>query len=74
MSAIEKIHFREVIRPLRTTFSTSLGQKHFMKSVIVKVVLEDGSSGLGECPTSFVLKEETVYRPLKALFAKLCQS
>jgi L-alanine-DL-glutamate epimerase-like enolase superfamily enzyme len=60
MSAIEKIHFREVIRPLRTTFSTSLGQKHFMKSVIVKVVLEDGSSGLGECPTSFVLKEETV--------------
>ncbi len=60
MSAIEKIYFREVIRPLRTTFSTSLGQKHLMKSVIVKVVLKDGSSSLGECPTSFALKEETL--------------
>jgi L-alanine-DL-glutamate epimerase-like enolase superfamily enzyme len=31
-----------------------------MRSVIVRVALEDGSSGLGECPTSFVLKNETV--------------
>lgn len=60
MSTIEKIHFRAVVRPLRTTFSTSLGQKHLMKSVIVKIVLKDGSSGLGECPTSFVLNEETI--------------
>ncbi|MBA4391583.1 MAG: hypothetical protein C0399_11715 [Syntrophus sp. (in: bacteria)] len=60
MSTIEKIHFRGVMRPLRTTFSTSLGQKHLMKSVIVRVALKDSSSGLGECPTSFVLKEETI--------------
>lgn len=60
MSSIDKIYFKAVTRPLRTTFSTSLGQKHLMKSVIVKVVLKDGSSGLGECPTSFVLKEETI--------------
>jgi L-alanine-DL-glutamate epimerase-like enolase superfamily enzyme len=60
MSTVKRIHFGEIIRPLRTTFSTSLGQKHLMKSVIVKVVLKDGSSGLGECPTSFVLKEETL--------------
>ena len=57
---IESIHFKEIIRPLRTTFSTSLGQKDVMKSVIVKVRLKNGSMGLGECPTSFVLKEETI--------------
>jgi L-alanine-DL-glutamate epimerase-like enolase superfamily enzyme len=60
MSDIEGIQCREVIRPLRTTFSTSLGQKDVMKSVIVKVRLKNGSRGLGECPTSFVLKEETI--------------
>ena len=60
MSDIESIQCKEVIRPLRTTFSTSLGQKDVMKSVIVKIRLKDGSTGLGECPTSFVLKEETI--------------
>jgi L-alanine-DL-glutamate epimerase-like enolase superfamily enzyme len=60
MSEIEKISFREIVRPLRTTFSTSLGQKDVMRSVIVEVMLKDRSSGLGECPTSFVLKEETI--------------
>jgi L-alanine-DL-glutamate epimerase-like enolase superfamily enzyme len=60
MGIIESIHFKEIVRPLRTTFSTSLGQKDVMKSVIVKIRLKDGSIGLGECPTSFVLKEETI--------------
>jgi L-alanine-DL-glutamate epimerase-like enolase superfamily enzyme len=60
ISEIKHIHFKEVIRPLRTIFSTSLGKKDMMKSVIVKVVLKDGSHGLGECPTSFALKQETI--------------
>ena len=60
MSNIKSVHCKEIIRPLRTTFSTSLGQKDVMKSVIVKVCLTDGQAGLGECPTSFVLKEETI--------------
>ncbi len=60
MSVIENIYFKKIIRLLRTTFSTSLGQKDVMKSVIVKVGLKDGSEGLGECPTSFTLKNETI--------------
>jgi L-alanine-DL-glutamate epimerase-like enolase superfamily enzyme len=60
MSIIESIHCKEIIRPLRTTFSTSLGQKDVMKSVIVEIRLKNGSTGLGECPTSFALKEETI--------------
>lgn len=60
MSFIESIHFKEIVRPLRTTFSTSLGQKDMMRSVIVSVILKDGSSGTGECPTSFSIKEETI--------------
>jgi L-alanine-DL-glutamate epimerase-like enolase superfamily enzyme len=60
MSNIESVHCKEIIRPLRTTFSTSLGQKDVMKSIIVKVHLKNSSMGLGECPTSFVLKEETI--------------
>ena len=60
MSIIESIHCKEIIRPLRTTFSTSLGQKDVMKSIIVKIRLKNDAMGLGECPTSFVLKEETI--------------
>lgn len=60
MSDIESIHYKEIIRPLRTTFSTSLGRKDVMKSVIVKIRLKNGSTGLGECPTSFALKSETI--------------
>ena len=60
MSVVKNIYFRKIIRPLRTTFATSLGQKDVMKSVIVKVRLRDGSEGIGECPTSFVLKNETI--------------
>jgi L-Ala-D/L-Glu epimerase len=60
MSSIRSVHCHEIVRPLRTTFSTSLGQKDVIRSVIVKVVLEDGAFGVGECPTSFALKDETV--------------
>ena len=60
MSTIENIYFRKIIRSLRTTFSTSLGRKDVMKSVIVRARLKDGSEGLGECPTSFALKNETI--------------
>ena len=60
MSSIESVHFKEIERSLKTTFSTSLGQKDVMKSVIVNIRLKNGSTGLGECPTSFVLKEETI--------------
>ncbi len=60
MSSVHSISHRQITRPLRTTFSTSLGRKDAIKSVIVRVTLDDGSSGLGECPTSFTLKKETV--------------
>ena len=58
--AITSIRTKEVIRPLRTTFSTSLGQKDNMQSVIVEVTLHDGSKGYGECATSFVLPHESM--------------
>jgi L-Ala-D/L-Glu epimerase len=60
MSNVESIHFKEITKPLRMSFSTSLGQKDVMKSVIVKIRLKNGSTGFGECPTSFVLREETI--------------
>jgi len=60
MSSIKSIRFYEVIRPLKVTFSTALGKKDVMRSVIVNVKLDSGLSGLGECPTSFALKQETI--------------
>ncbi len=60
--AIERIRFTEVTRPLKTTFATSLGSKNTMRSIIVEVRLTDGSRGLGECATSFVLPHETAER------------
>lgn len=57
---IKGIYMRDVVRPLIATFATSLGQKNQMHSIIVKVRLEDGSEGLGECPTSFVMPNENV--------------
>jgi L-Ala-D/L-Glu epimerase len=56
---IKSLHFREIVRPMKITFSTSLGQKDQIRSVIITVTLADGTTGAGECPTSFVLKEET---------------
>lgn len=59
MSDIKSISFRTEEKPLKTTFSTALGKKDTMRSVIVDVLLKDGSRGVGECPTSFVLPLET---------------
>ena len=60
-NCIKNINFFEVVRPLKTTFSTSLGKKDVVKSVIVKVTLKDGAYGFGEIPTSFALKHETIH-------------
>ncbi len=60
MSRIEKIQFAATVRPMKTTFATSLGVKTCATSVIVKVILDDGNAGVGEVPTSFVLPHETV--------------
>ena len=58
MIPIEDVRFREVTRPLRTPFSTSLGRKELLRSVIVSVGLASGASGAGEVPTSIAFKAE----------------
>lgn len=60
MSRIKAVLAREVVRPLRTTFSTSLGQKQFIHNMLVTVILDDGRKGTGEVPTSFAFKDETL--------------
>jgi L-alanine-DL-glutamate epimerase-like enolase superfamily enzyme len=60
MTAITNITWKTVIRPMRTTFATSLGSKTCATSVIISVHCGDGSIGVGETPTSFVLPNETV--------------
>ncbi|HNY69428.1 MAG TPA: enolase C-terminal domain-like protein [Syntrophorhabdus sp.] len=59
MSTIRDISFRSVVRPLRVVFATAQGKKRLMQSIIVRVVLTDGSTGLGECPTSISLNRES---------------
>jgi L-alanine-DL-glutamate epimerase-like enolase superfamily enzyme len=44
---------------MRTTFSTARGSKTCATSVIIHVVCDDGSTGIGEVPTSFVVPQET---------------
>jgi len=60
MGIIKSVRFEKIVRPLRTTFSTSLGRKDVIKSIILDICLNDGSRGLGECPTSFVLRNESI--------------
>jgi len=60
MITIEDIYFYEIVRPLRVTFTTAKGTKNVMRSIIVRITLTDGSSGVGECPTSISLGKETV--------------
>jgi len=67
MIRIKGVRLREVVRPLRTTFSTSLGQKEHLHSVIVTVTLDGGASGIGEVPTSIAFGGETVAVIRKAL-------
>jgi L-Ala-D/L-Glu epimerase len=72
MSSIKSIRFYEVVRPLKVTFSTALGKKDVIRSIIVKVKLNSGLSGLGECPTSFAQKHETVPRIKEILTEASC--
>lgn len=60
MAAITNILWKTVIHPMRMTFATSLGSKACATSVIVTVTCDDGSVGIGEVPTSFILPHETV--------------
>jgi L-alanine-DL-glutamate epimerase-like enolase superfamily enzyme len=60
MTTIANITWKTVIRPMRTTFATSLGSKTCATSVIISVHCGDGSIGVGETPTSFVLPNETI--------------
>ncbi len=48
------------MRPLKTLFATALGRKAFLQNILVSVTLDDGSVGVGEIPTSFSRKDETV--------------
>ncbi len=45
---------------MRTTFATSLGRKRHLRSVIVRVTLDDGAEGAGEVPTSAAFEDETI--------------
>lgn len=60
MARIKDLHVRRITRPLRTTFSTALGKKEHLTSVLVTVALDDGNSGTGEVPTSFAFRHETL--------------
>lgn len=46
---------------MKTAFSTALGTKTSIDNVRVTVVLEDGTRGIGEVPTSFSFPDETIY-------------
>jgi len=59
MRRVRQIHYRQITRPTRTVFATSLGSKSAITSVIVEVALQGGASGLGEVPTSFSFPLET---------------
>ena len=59
MAAIERITCKTVIRPMRATFATARGSKTCATSIIVKVLCDDGATGTGEVPTSFVVPHET---------------
>jgi L-alanine-DL-glutamate epimerase-like enolase superfamily enzyme len=60
MAKITSIHFQQIVRPLKTLFATALGRKAFLRNILVSVTLDDGSVGIGEIPTSFSRKHETV--------------
>lgn len=59
MTTIQTIHGQCVVRPMRTTFATACGSKTSATSIIVKVTCSDGTTGVGEVPTSFVVPDET---------------
>ena len=59
MTTIKNITCKTVVRPMRTTFATARGSKTCATSIIVKAICDDGSIGIGEVPTSFVVPQET---------------
>jgi len=61
MRLIRRVETRRIVRPLKTTFATALGSKSSIDNVLVTVVLDDGTCGSGEVPTSFSVPDETVY-------------
>lgn len=60
MNFIKEINIKEIKRPLKMVFSTSLGRKNTLKSIIISVRLGNGIEGKGECPTSFVSPHEDI--------------
>jgi L-Ala-D/L-Glu epimerase len=70
MAVITNIFWKTIVRPMRTTFATSLGSKTCATSVIIYVHCGDGSVGIGEVPTSFVLPHETV-RAIQTVLAEV---
>ncbi len=60
MIAVRQLLFTTIRRPMKTTFVTSLGVKNFVTNVHVRVVLDDGTEGWGEAPTTFAAPHETV--------------
>ena len=59
MTTIKNIICKTIVRPMRTTFATARGSKTCATSVIIHVACDDGSTGIGEVPTSFVVPQET---------------
>ena len=59
MTTIKKISCKTLVRPLRTAFTTARGTKNNATSIIVTAICSDGSVGIGEVPTSFVVPHET---------------
>ena len=60
VALIREIRFRQVLRPLKTTFATALGRKRVMRSVLVTASTDSGAEGAGEVPTSAAFKGETI--------------
>lgn len=60
MRRIQRVVVRSAVRRLRTPFSTALGSKASINSVFVSILLDDGTCGTGEVPTSFSVPDETV--------------
>jgi L-Ala-D/L-Glu epimerase len=59
MSRIKNIRFKGISKPLRTVFTTSLGQKNQINSVLIQLTLDNDIFGTGEAPTSIAFSQET---------------
>ncbi|MCX7856459.1 MAG: hypothetical protein N2513_00520 [Deltaproteobacteria bacterium] len=52
MGRIASIEFDKIKKPLKITFSTAMGEKKYLQSLILRVTLDTKHNGIGECPTS----------------------